>query len=262
MFAIQDVVLKVNQGYIHSAAQDDKYRTEPPFKLQGSYRNMNKMAEKISAVMTDAELKQLIDDHYQGESQLLTKGTEENLLKLGDLRGTLDEQQQARWEQIKQEFMRQKAMGGDDADVGTKLVAQLHDLVEQTKGVKQIFIDQQSQEAQKRLSDQDSGNQQEEVIKQMLASLNQSQGQLNASINKALAEFAQTIGKINYDIQVVSEPIPGVEQILKALAATMENSIFPLVKAMDGKIGLDLKTHEYMKNVSQQLDILSSNLGK
>ena len=49
----------------------DAFRTEPPFKLQGSYRNMNKMAEKISAVMTDKELLTLIDDHYLGEAQLL-----------------------------------------------------------------------------------------------------------------------------------------------------------------------------------------------
>ena len=82
MFTIQELILKVNQQYIASAAQDDRYRTEPQFKLQGSYRNMNKMAEKISGVMNEAELQQLIDDHYLGESQLLTNGTEENLLTL------------------------------------------------------------------------------------------------------------------------------------------------------------------------------------
>ncbi|HYE74226.1 MAG TPA: AAA family ATPase, partial [Blastocatellia bacterium] len=67
LFEIQSVVLKVNLQYIASAAQDDRYRTEPPFKLQGSYRNMNKMAEKVSSVMTSAELHKLLDDHYKGE---------------------------------------------------------------------------------------------------------------------------------------------------------------------------------------------------
>ncbi|MEM9597521.1 MAG: DNA repair ATPase, partial [Acidobacteriota bacterium] len=46
---IQEVVLTVNQQYILSAAQDDAFRTEPKFQLQGSYRNMNKMAEKVVA---------------------------------------------------------------------------------------------------------------------------------------------------------------------------------------------------------------------
>ncbi|MFM9746164.1 hypothetical protein ACKI2C_52295, partial [Streptomyces brasiliscabiei] len=49
LMTIRNTVLKVNAQYIASAAQDNNYRTEPPFKLQGSYRNMNKMAEKVVA---------------------------------------------------------------------------------------------------------------------------------------------------------------------------------------------------------------------
>ncbi|MEO0890003.1 MAG: AAA family ATPase, partial [Pseudomonadota bacterium] len=56
----QQIVLKVNQQYIKSAATADQYRVEPPFKLQGSYRNMNKLAEKISSVMTDQEMSTLL----------------------------------------------------------------------------------------------------------------------------------------------------------------------------------------------------------
>ena len=132
---VRDVVYRVNQQYILSAAQADKYRTEPPFKLQGSYRNMNKLAEKISPVMNDAELQQLITDHYRGESQLLTTGAEENLLKLGELRGTLTADEAARWAQIKADFVRNKAMGGDDADVGQRMVAQLADIASGVQGL-------------------------------------------------------------------------------------------------------------------------------
>jgi hypothetical protein len=72
VFRCQEVLLKVNQMYIQSAAQDDRYRTEPPFKLQGSYRNMNKLSEKVVSAMTEVELRRLIDDHYLGEAQTLT----------------------------------------------------------------------------------------------------------------------------------------------------------------------------------------------
>jgi hypothetical protein len=130
MMKLREVVFAVNQQYIASAAQADAYRTEPPFKLQGSYRNMNKLAEKVSAVMNAAELDQLIRDHYLGESQLLTTGAEENLLKLGELRGTLSAAEAARWAQIKRDFVRNKAIGGADADTGARVVAQLRDLVE------------------------------------------------------------------------------------------------------------------------------------
>lgn len=98
--AIQDVILKVNLEYIRSAATAEDYREEPPFKLQGSYRNMNKMAEKVSAVMNHDELMQLIGDHYTGEAQTLTSGAEENLLKLAMLRGVMDQESTARWQHI------------------------------------------------------------------------------------------------------------------------------------------------------------------
>ena len=128
MFTVQKVILDVNQAYIASASQDDKYRVEPIFKLQGSYRNMNKMTEKLSAVMNENELNQLIDDHYLGESQLLTQGAESNLLKLAEIRGKLTEAEAARWAQIKADFLRNKAMGGEDGDIGARIVAQLVDL--------------------------------------------------------------------------------------------------------------------------------------
>ena len=136
LLKIREVVFKVNQQYIISAAQSDKYRTEPPFKLQGSYRNMNKLAEKISAVMNDQEINQVIEDHYLGEAQLLTTGAEENLLKLAEIRGVLSDEQKTRWHQIKQDFMRNKALGGDDGDTGSRIVTQLADLVQSVQSLK------------------------------------------------------------------------------------------------------------------------------
>ncbi|MCV6611007.1 MAG: DNA repair ATPase [Amphritea sp.] len=116
MLRIQQVVLTVNQQYIASAATAEQYRTEPPFKLQGSYRNMNKLAEKVVSVMTDGELETLINDHYIGEAQTLTQGAEENLLKLAELRGLLDEESEERWETIKLRFTRSLESGeGEDA---------------------------------------------------------------------------------------------------------------------------------------------------
>jgi hypothetical protein len=109
---------------------------EPPFKLQGSYRNMNKLAEKVSPVMNDAELRQVIADHYLGESQLLTQGAEENLLKLGELLDRMTPEQLARWAQIKADFLRNKAMGGEDADVGGRMVAQLADIAGGLQGLR------------------------------------------------------------------------------------------------------------------------------
>ncbi|RRV05988.1 AAA family ATPase [Pseudomonas sp. v388] len=135
LMTVRDILLKVNAAYIDSAAQADEYRTEPPFRLQGSYRNMNKLAERVCAVMNEAEIDQLVTDHYRGESQLLTHGAEENLLKLAELRGQLSAEQARRWAEIKKAFVRNKAMGGADQDVGNRIVAQLGDAVEGIRAI-------------------------------------------------------------------------------------------------------------------------------
>src|SRR5690606_17383760 len=138
LMAARDVVYRVNQQYIASAAQADKYRVEPPFKLQGSYRNMNKLAEKISPVMNDAELQQLLHDHYLGESQLLTTGSEENLLKLAELRSVATPQPQARSAQVKADFLPNQARGADHADIAGRMVAQLADIAGHLQSLRSV----------------------------------------------------------------------------------------------------------------------------
>jgi hypothetical protein len=139
LFAVQEVLLRVNLEYIASASQDDKYRTEPPFKLQGSYRNMAKLTEKVVPAMNDAELQRLIDDHYASESQTLTKGAEQNLLKLAEMRGRLSPSQAARWTEIKEAFGRVQRMGGSDADPVARVTGTLSGLDLQLKGIREAL---------------------------------------------------------------------------------------------------------------------------
>jgi len=134
MLMIQKVVLKVNQQYIASAATAEKYRIEPPFKLQGSYRNMNKMSEKIVSAMNESEVQTMILDHYLGEAQTLTQGTEENLLKLKEILNILTPEETERWNSIKQDFIRNKNTGGDDIDGFTKIAYQMQLLNEKISG--------------------------------------------------------------------------------------------------------------------------------
>ncbi|MET9055546.1 DNA repair ATPase [Streptomyces bacillaris] len=125
LLTARETVLAVNAAYIASAAQTDATRTEPPFRLQGSYRNMNKIAERIVPVMNGAELSAVVDDHYAGEAQTLTTGAEANLLKLAALRGTLTAEQAGRWAAITSSYVRTQALGGPDGDPMTRAVAAL-----------------------------------------------------------------------------------------------------------------------------------------
>ncbi|MEW2166445.1 DNA repair ATPase [Streptomyces sp. NPDC007084] len=111
LLTARETVLAVNAAYIASAAQSDDARTEPPFQLQGSYRNMNKIAQRVLPVMNEAELAAVVDDHYTAEAQTLTTGAEANLLKLAELRGTLTPAQAARWTEVKTAYARPRARG-------------------------------------------------------------------------------------------------------------------------------------------------------
>lgn len=128
-------VLAVNAAYIASAGQSEDTRTEPPFRLQGSYRNMNKIAARIDPVMNDSELTALIDDHYSGEAQTLTTGAETNLLKLAELRDTLTPEQADRWAEIKAAHVRARTLGGPDDDPLVRAVAALGLLADRVASV-------------------------------------------------------------------------------------------------------------------------------
>lgn len=223
LFTIQEVILKVNSQYIASASQDDAYRTEPPFKLQGSYRNMCRMAEKVVAIMNQEEIDQMILDHYVGEAQTLTTGAEENLLKLADLRGLMSIEQQQRWEEIKKTYSKNQSMGGDEDPV-TKVAGQLNLLSGQVDGIKTAIIS---------ASDANSSPQIE-----------------------LLKKFDNTIdllAKMQLQVQVTNQPVPGLEPLLGTMAATIEGSLLPVVKAMEHKLRLDHDIWDTLNGVVKEL---------
>lgn len=112
VLAIRDVVMQVNTTYIKSAAMNDTDRTEPAFKLQGSYRDMNKLVAKVVPVMNDKELQTLLLSHYENESQTLTNAAEANLLKYKELTEILIGEEQERWETIKENFVTNNKLKG------------------------------------------------------------------------------------------------------------------------------------------------------
>jgi len=129
LMRVRDIVLSVNREYIRSAAQADAYRTEPPFLLQGSYRNMNRIAEKVLPIMNDRELQTLIVSNYENDAQTLTTNAESNLLKFKDLMGVLTPDEARRWSDIKRTFQQNVKMQGVAADdqVG-RVIVQLRDV--------------------------------------------------------------------------------------------------------------------------------------
>ncbi len=135
LLTARETVLAVNEEYIASAARSDAARTAPPFRLQGSYRTMNRIAARISPAMNDTELAAVIDDHYTAEARTLTTEAEANLLRLAELRGTLTPEQAARWAEVSAAYVRERALGGSGDDPLARAVAALGLLADRVAAV-------------------------------------------------------------------------------------------------------------------------------
>ncbi len=144
MLFIRDVILKVNLQYIQSAAQADEYRQEPPFKLQGSYRDMNKMAAKVVAVMNTDERNALILSHYESEAQTLTSNAEANLLKFKSMMDWLSEEEAERWKFIKESFAVHSGGGSENqmANILFELRQTSKDLMDQKDRMNEVGDEQ------------------------------------------------------------------------------------------------------------------------
>ncbi|WP_028454333.1 DNA repair ATPase [Chitinilyticum litopenaei] len=248
LFVVRELLMKVNAAYIASAAQADAYRVEPPFKLQGSYRNMAKLAARVSAIMNEAELINLVRDHYLGEAQTLTHGAEENLLKLAELQGALTPQEAERWAQIKRDFLHHKRMGGADADGATKIAQQVSHLAETLSAIDGRLADERPS---LRIADALAG---------IGAQLDKTQpGMVIArECRDGLTRIDEALRAIRPEVNI--EPQPEMVKVLQGLAHAYENALIPVISAMQHKIRLDHDIWDRVQQISEQIKQLDIEL--
>ncbi|MBK8239560.1 MAG: DNA repair ATPase [Deltaproteobacteria bacterium] len=285
LFKVQKVLLDVNRQYIASASMDDRFRTEPPFKLQGSYRNMNKLAEKVVAAMNDDEMERLVDDHYRSESQTLTIGAEQNLLKLAELRGRMSEVERARWDAIKLEFQRLKMVGGSDEDPVARVTAGLANLAQGLRSIETVLGTAAASAAQSAAAASQSAA---SAAANKLGDLDahiygvqQSIAAVAAAISKATAggvprpptvdtpgrsqgrddvlagyldrldRSLQVLASPKLEVMVHNQPPPGIEELLAQQIAIIERTLVPLVRTTNQSMGnptaVDLHVQELLR---------------
>jgi hypothetical protein len=219
LFRARDLLLKVNLAYIESAAQKNAYRNEPPFKLQGSYRNMAKLATRITALMQDDELDALLRDHYRGEAQTLTTGAEENLLKLADLIGTPSVEETQRWREIKDEFVRRRKLGGDDTDGSTRIANTLLEVASAVEALK-------------------SGE------------------DFTERLSAGLAQLDDSLRKLKLTVEVMPADVSQFSGVVEGMTQSYEKVLLPLVTATYHKLKMDHSIWDEMKRVSSYLNKL------
>ncbi len=209
LIRVRDVILSVNREYIHSAAQSDEYRTEPAFKLQGSYRNMNRIAEKVFAVMNDSELETLILSNYENDSQTLTSDTEANMLKFKELMGILQEEELKRWNDIKKSFRKNqqlKSVGGEDRMA--QAILQLSNVGEGLQDIRETMDSGISQLTEGKESSIDQhANTFAERFQHLAESLNDIQDALTSGTKDMASLFEQSI-QLRMADNAVSSSVP------------------------------------------------------
>lgn len=225
MMTARALLLKVNQAYIESAAQQDAYREEPPFKLQGSYRNMAKLAARITPLMSSDELDALLRDHYRGEAQTLTTGAEENLLKLAQMLGSASADEQARWRDICDEFVRRRKLGGDDADGSMRIANTVLDVARAVDGLR-------------------PGDEMAQVLRDGLA-----------RIDKALVSIEPRV-----QVQTERPDLSGIHAALQEMHQAYEKVLLPLVNATYLKMRLDHSLWDEVKHITAMVEAIETAL--
>lgn len=232
MLSVRTVLSKVNAAYVGSAAQDDAYRTEPPFKLQGSYRNMVKLSAQLSALMSPAELDALIRDHYRGEAQTLGARAEENLLKLATLIGQPTAEESARWQQLCDNYRALQKQGGKNSDGSTKIANLLSDIA--------LQLEKQS------------------------ASASSSEAEHLRLLSQGHREISAALQQLKPAERKASEPKllapPELSKALLQLSKAYEETLVPLVSAMHHKMTLDHSIWENVRQVKTDLDGLMKRI--
>ena len=140
LLVVRDAIASVNLEYIRSASIQDDYREEPSFKMQGSYRNMNKITEKVLPIMNQEELDTLIQSHYGNEAQTLTGDAEFNLLKFRELTNKLSEEDIQRLKDIRSTFGRNQLFANaDENDPVSQVVVQLGQFSEKLNNISEAI---------------------------------------------------------------------------------------------------------------------------
>jgi len=117
----RDALLRVNAAYIASATVSDNLRGEPAFLLQGSYRNMARIAQRIVPAMTPEEVDVLLADHYRAESQTLAADAAWNLTKLAEILGTASPADTARLDEMRDRWREANVTGDPMAVIANAL---------------------------------------------------------------------------------------------------------------------------------------------
>jgi hypothetical protein len=263
LLVVRDVVLNINREYIRSAGQAREYRTEPAFLLQGSYRNMNRIAGRVLPVMNDEELWTLIYSTYEQDAQTLTSGAESNLLKFRELTGRLDDEQSKRWEEIRKTFRRNLLLGDDSDDKAGRIIQQLNAFGAGLDSIKDVLTEGVTAIAARSAPKQEPAGRDE--FKVAADDVLGKMSQLIAEIKQQRSEDAQR--QTAHEAEQVEKDSQMLVSVLEEQFKAMETWLLPMAhddkKDRNRTIGELLTRFEtMMKGYGRLIEVLESKRGR
>ena len=259
LLVVRDVVLNVNREYIRSAGQAREYRTEPAFLLQGSYRNMNRIAGRVLPVMNDEELWTLIHSTYEQDAQTLTSGAESNLLKFRELTGRLDETQAQRWDEIRKTFRRNLLLGDETDDKAGRIIQQLNAFAAGLDSIKDVLDHGVTAMAARSAPSQEP--ERRDAFRAAADDVLGKMGQLIAEIKQQRAEDAQR--QTAQRVEKTEKDSHTLVSVLEEQFKAMETWLLPMAhgdrKERDRTIGeLLVRFETMMQGYSRLIDVLKT----
>ncbi|GDY14891.1 hypothetical protein LBMAG53_37690 [Planctomycetota bacterium] len=258
----RDLLLKVNAAYIASAAQQDGDRTEPAFKLQGSYRNMAKIAARVVPALSAAELTGVLLDHYQAESQTLTTAAESNVLKMKELLGVLDSIEGERWATIKRGFVRRTDLAGSDdpQEKAVVMLAKLGERIELLQGALVKALAESGAVFRQTAEHQTASAAQRQAADDRLAS---TAAEHQTALTEVIAKLGAALTALRSEPPRIEVASPKIE-VINTLPATyaklyekqiwvIEAALVPVLELLSKHVGGTIQTRKQMEAIAADL---------
>ena len=207
-----------------------------------------------ASAMNDDEVQRLIDNHYGQEAQTLTTGSEQNLLKLGELRGNLVDEDAQRWEDIKAEFKRRNMLGGSEDDPVARVAGPLTTLVQRLESI-QTALDNSAMHSE-------LGGIRESLERAVTAAQSLSSATSQPQAAQGLQQTSEAIDSAwdqmaafpdNLEVKVVGDLPQKLTETLEHQLAIIETALVPMASAIQEHFDQSERTNEALEEILKRL---------
>jgi hypothetical protein len=210
-------------------------------------------------VLTDAELENVVADHYRSEAHALASGAEHNLLKLAEIRGQLAEAERARWDDIKRAYNRHQLLqGADKGDKTAHIIAQLTSFNDNLDRIRTTIA-----AAAKR---PDEGEL-EQTLQTSLGALNETMAKLalaqQTELAGAIAKVGEALGqeKAPPKVEIVNTLPAQYVNVYKHHVDTIETVLVPLVQGLAQQQRISEQVQVTLNQIAENLHGVIEELG-